>query len=55
MPAMPSPIRANGLRPIRLPRSPRVLLLVDFINPLDFPGAEKLANRRWKPLVPPRP
>jgi nicotinamidase-related amidase len=27
----------------RLPRSPRVLLLIDFINPLDFPGAEKLA------------
>lgn len=26
-----------------LPRSPRVLLLVDFINPLDFPGAEDLA------------
>jgi nicotinamidase-related amidase len=27
----------------RLPRSQRVLLLIDFINPLDFPGAEKLA------------
>ncbi|MBC5765233.1 isochorismatase family cysteine hydrolase [Ramlibacter albus] len=27
----------------KVPRSPRVLLLVDFINPLDFPGAEKLA------------
>jgi nicotinamidase-related amidase len=27
----------------RLPRSPRVLLLVDFINPLNFPGADKLA------------
>ena len=27
-----------------MPRSPRVLLLVDFINPLDFPGAEKLAQ-----------
>jgi nicotinamidase-related amidase len=27
----------------RLPRSPRVLVLIDFINPLDFPGAEKLA------------
>jgi nicotinamidase-related amidase len=26
-----------------VPRSERVLLLVDFINPLDFPGAEKLA------------
>ena len=28
----------------RLPRSPRVLLLVDFINPLNFPGAESLAD-----------
>lgn len=27
----------------RLPRSPRVLLLVDFINPLDFPGSADLA------------
>lgn len=27
----------------QVPRSERVLLLVDFINPLDFPGAEKLA------------
>lgn len=27
----------------RLPRSRRALLLIDFINPLDFPGAEKLA------------
>jgi nicotinamidase-related amidase len=27
----------------RLPRSPRVLLLVDFINPLNFPGSESLA------------
>jgi nicotinamidase-related amidase len=26
-----------------LPKSNRVLLLIDFINPLDFPGAEKLA------------
>lgn len=26
-----------------VPRSKRVLLLVDFINPLDFPGGEKLA------------
>jgi nicotinamidase-related amidase len=31
------------LRP-RVPRSRRVLLLIDFINPLDFPGAEKLAG-----------
>jgi nicotinamidase-related amidase len=27
----------------RLPRSPRVLLLVDFVNPLNFPGADDLA------------
>jgi nicotinamidase-related amidase len=40
---MPAPIPANGLAAARLPRSERVLLLVDFINPLDFPGGEKLA------------
>jgi nicotinamidase-related amidase len=28
----------------KLPRSRRVLLLIDFINPLDFPGAELLAE-----------
>ena len=27
----------------KIPRSPRVLVLIDFINPLDFPGAELLA------------
>jgi nicotinamidase-related amidase len=27
----------------QVPRSERALLLIDFINPLDFPGAEKLA------------
>src|SRR5688572_22590558 len=27
----------------QVPRSQRVLVLIDFINPLDFPGAEKLA------------
>lgn len=32
----------------RLPRSPRVLLLVDFINPLNFPGAEDLAQGALK-------
>jgi nicotinamidase-related amidase len=32
-----------GIVPARLPRSDRVLLLVDFINPLDFPGSEALA------------
>ncbi len=41
---MPSRISRNGLRSLRLPRSPRVLLLVDFITVLDFPGAEKLAG-----------
>ena len=28
----------------KLPRSKKVLVLVDFINPLDFPGGEKLAE-----------
>lgn len=28
---------------VNIPRSPRVLILIDFINPLDFPGSEKLA------------
>ena len=32
------------MRPAKVPRSPRVLILVDFINPLNFPGAEKLAR-----------
>lgn len=27
----------------QVPRSTRALVLIDFINPLDFPGAEKLA------------
>ncbi|WP_418314704.1 isochorismatase family cysteine hydrolase [Piscinibacter sakaiensis] len=31
------------LRDADMPSSPTVLLLVDFVNPLDFPGAEKLA------------
>jgi nicotinamidase-related amidase len=33
------------MKPAKVPRSPRVLILVDFINPLNFPGAEKLAPR----------
>src|SRR5689334_6065519 len=37
------PVPPTGLRPARLSASPRVLLLVDFINPLDFPGGERLA------------
>lgn len=41
---MPHRIRDTGVRAHRLPRSQRVLLLVDFINALDFPGAEKLAG-----------
>jgi nicotinamidase-related amidase len=40
---MPAPIPANGLGATRLPPSERVLLLVDFINPLNFPGGEELA------------
>ena len=28
----------------RLPRTRRALILIDFINPLDFPGAENLAE-----------
>ena len=40
---MPSSPRGTGLRPAKLPTSQRVLLLVDFITPLDFPGSEKLA------------
>lgn len=32
------------MRATRLPKSQRVLLLVDFITPLDFPGADKLAG-----------
>jgi nicotinamidase-related amidase len=31
------------MKPAQVPRSPRVLILIDFINPLNFPGAEKLA------------
>jgi nicotinamidase-related amidase len=34
----------NSLQPGRLPQSRRVLLLIDFINPFGFPGADKLAN-----------
>jgi nicotinamidase-related amidase len=39
----PAPVPPTGLKPVQLPRSERVLLLVDFINPLDFPGGEHLA------------
>src|SRR3954454_15318491 len=39
---MPAPIPANGLGTTRLPASERVLLLVDFINPLNFPGSEQI-------------
>lgn len=40
---MPSTPAGTGLRPARLPTSQRVLLLVDFITSLDFPGSGKLA------------
>ncbi|WP_256373129.1 cysteine hydrolase family protein [Ramlibacter montanisoli] len=32
------------MKPAKVPRSRRVLILVDFINPLNFPGADKLAK-----------
>ena len=32
------------MKPAKVPRSPRVLVIVDFINPLDFPGGDKLAK-----------
>lgn len=32
----------HALRATALPQADRVLVLVDFINPLDFPGAERL-------------
>jgi nicotinamidase-related amidase len=41
---MPQAMPPNSLKPARLPRSRQVLLLIDFINPLDFPGAEQLAR-----------
>src|SRR3954451_23267951 len=40
---MASSPRSPGLRPAKLPTSQRVLLLVDFITSLDFPGADALA------------
>lgn len=40
---MPSPVRVNQHHDQSVPHSPRVLLLVDFMNPLDFPGSELLA------------
>lgn len=41
---MSAPIPSDGLPRPSLPCSPRVLLLVDFINPLDFPGAREIAS-----------
>lgn len=41
---MPLDTRANRHHRERAPHSPRILLLVDFINPLDFPGSENLAG-----------
>jgi nicotinamidase-related amidase len=32
------------MQPAKVPRSPRVLVVIDYINPLNFPGAEKLAR-----------
>ena len=31
------------MQPAKVPRSSRALILIDWINPLNFPGAEKLA------------
>ena len=39
MPTVPT----ESLTPHRLPKSQRVMVLVDFINPLNFPGADDLA------------
>ena len=41
---MPNPRPTGAITAPRLPASPRVLLIVDFINPLNFPGAEDLAG-----------
>jgi len=41
---MPHRIRGTGIRATRLPKSQRVLLIVDFITSLDFPGADQLAG-----------
>ena len=38
-----SPRLATGFRPARLAPSRTVLLLIDFVNPLTFPGAGRLA------------
>jgi nicotinamidase-related amidase len=40
---MGRPPAADRIDEPDLPRSPVVLLLVDFVNPLDFPGADALA------------
>lgn len=40
---------SDSLRTTRLPRSRRILLPVDFINPLNFPGAESLAAQATAP------
>lgn len=34
----------RAMQPAKVPRSPRVLVLIDYINPLNFPGAERLAR-----------
>jgi nicotinamidase-related amidase len=44
MACMSAPASVDGMGPCRLPRSARVLLVVDFITPLNFPGAERLAS-----------
>jgi nicotinamidase-related amidase len=37
-------VSCPAMQPAKVPRSARVLILIDYINPLNFPGAEKLAK-----------
>jgi len=56
MPTHPQPLRVRAPRRPKadtgdhgtLPRSPTVLLLVDVINPFDFPKADALAPAAWQ-------
>lgn len=43
IPPMPSPLPLGGARPDRLLRM-RLVLLIDFINPFGFDGADRLAG-----------
>ncbi len=56
MPTQPKPLKVRPPRRPQadtgdqgtLPRSPTVLLLVDVINPLEFPEADALSPRAWQ-------